>query len=82
MLTENGFVGNPLRTTSDQQCTSKFGSDAIVDDKDKDTVEICRRSIQKRYLIALGLIAFLIVAIIIVVPCVILIPKKGRVYQC
>ena len=78
MLTENGFVGNPLRTPSEQQCTSKPGSDAIVDDKDKDTVEICRRSIQKRHLIA-GLIAFLIVAIIIVVPCVILIPKKGRV---
>lgn len=56
MLTENGFVGNPLRKPSDQQSTSKPGSDAIVDDKDKDTVEICRRSIQKRHLITVGLI--------------------------
>lgn len=82
MLTENGFVGNPLRKPSDQQSTSKPCPDAVVDDKDKDTVEICRRSIQKRHLITVGLIALVIVAIIIVVPCVILIPKKGRVYQC
>ena len=76
MHSENGFVGNPFRTPTDQQCTNKPDSDAISEDKD--TVEICSRSIQKRHLIA-GLIAFLIVAIIIVVPCVILIPKKGRV---
>jgi hypothetical protein len=74
MNSENGFVGNPLR--KDQQCTNKPDSDAIGENKD--TLEICSRSIQKRHLIA-GLIAFLIVAIIIVVPCVILIPKKGRV---
>jgi len=79
METQKDFVDNPLQIFPlvQMQHIVKPSNDAVDEDQD-DAVEICNRSFKRRHLIT-GLIAFLIVALVIVVPCSILIRKRGRV---